>query len=152
MPKTPNSKNDSATTPGPMGSASHPNVLKRNQVRPRSSVIFLDCCSTRLSFRHVINAVDANSYVFFHSGSPATYLFLFRLFRNGNCSSNSRSSLHVYPCNSDAQRPCSTCVRSHAHALSHAPAGLVLPERPECTFDDGIAVFVAFIECGVLNW
>ncbi|KAI9513029.1 hypothetical protein F5148DRAFT_462319 [Russula earlei] len=36
----------------------------------------------------------------------------------------------------DAQRPCSTCVRSHAHALSHAPAGVVLPERPECTFDE----------------
>ncbi|KAI0257655.1 hypothetical protein BJV78DRAFT_1116422 [Lactifluus subvellereus] len=36
-------------------------------------------------------------------------------------------------------RPCSTCVRSHAHALSHAPAGVVLPERPECTFDEVVA-------------
>jgi hypothetical protein len=38
---------------------------------------------------------------------------------------------------SDAQRPCSTCVRSHAHARSHAPGGVALPERPECTFDEG---------------
>ena len=38
---------------------------------------------------------------------------------------------------SDAQKPCSTCVRSHAHALSHAPRGVVLPEHPDCTFDEG---------------
>ncbi|KAA1467928.1 hypothetical protein DENSPDRAFT_833103 [Dentipellis sp. KUC8613] len=36
----------------------------------------------------------------------------------------------------DAQRPCSTCVRSHAHAVSHAPAGVLLPDHPECTFDE----------------
>lgn len=36
----------------------------------------------------------------------------------------------------DAKRPCSTCVRSHAHALSHAPSGTSLPSAPECTFDD----------------
>ncbi|KAL4266915.1 Transcription factor domain-containing protein [Pleurotus pulmonarius] len=38
----------------------------------------------------------------------------------------------------DAKRPCSTCVRSHAHALAHAPAGHQLPPYPECTFDDVI--------------
>ncbi|KAI9445302.1 hypothetical protein H4582DRAFT_1806331 [Lactarius indigo] len=81
MPKTPTTKHDSATTTsGPMGSASHPNVLKRNQA----------------------------------------------------CHQCRRRKLKC-----DAQRPCSTCVRSHAHALSHAPAGVVLPERPECTFDEG---------------
>ncbi|KAG2023382.1 hypothetical protein CC2G_001043 [Coprinopsis cinerea AmutBmut pab1-1] len=36
----------------------------------------------------------------------------------------------------DAKRPCSTCVRSHAHALSHAPPGANLPPKPECTFDE----------------
>lgn len=36
----------------------------------------------------------------------------------------------------DAKRPCSTCVRSHAHATAHAPPGTNLPQRPECTFDD----------------
>jgi hypothetical protein len=33
MPKTPVMKQDSASASGPMGSGSHPNVLKRNQVR-----------------------------------------------------------------------------------------------------------------------
>lgn len=28
-------------------------------------------------------------------------------------------------------------MRSHAHALSHAPSGTSLPSAPECTFDDG---------------
>lgn len=39
--------------------------------------------------------------------------------------------------NSDARRPCSTCVRSHAHAVAHAHAGTEIPAYPECTFDDG---------------
>lgn len=43
--------------------------------------------------------------------------------------------------NSDAKRPCSTCVRSHAHALSHAPPGITMPTNPECTFDDGVVAF-----------
>lgn len=38
---------------------------------------------------------------------------------------------------SDAKRPCSTCFRSHAHAVAHAPPGTELPSQPECTFDDG---------------
>ncbi|TFK52054.1 hypothetical protein OE88DRAFT_1807933 [Heliocybe sulcata] len=37
----------------------------------------------------------------------------------------------------DAKRPaCSTCVRSHAHAVSHAPAGVEVPPLPECTYDE----------------
>lgn len=36
----------------------------------------------------------------------------------------------------DAQRPCSTCLRSHSHAVSHAPPGAQLPAVPECTFDE----------------
>ncbi|KAF7339384.1 Eukaryotic translation initiation factor 3 subunit H [Mycena sanguinolenta] len=39
----------------------------------------------------------------------------------------------------DAKRPaCSTCIRSHAHAVSHAPPGTQaqLPSAPECTFDE----------------
>lgn len=36
----------------------------------------------------------------------------------------------------DAKRPCSTCVRSHAHQLNHAPPGASIPPRPECTFDE----------------
>ncbi|GBE77868.1 hypothetical protein SCP_0107500 [Sparassis crispa] len=36
----------------------------------------------------------------------------------------------------DAKRPCSTCLRSHKYALSHAPAGAELPPHPECTYDD----------------
>lgn len=59
------------------------------------------------------------------------------------------SSLATYFCQlSDAQRPCSTCVRSHAHALSHASAGVNIPERPECTFDDGIFSIASFPACG----
>ncbi|KAI0094085.1 hypothetical protein BDY19DRAFT_1053457 [Irpex rosettiformis] len=39
---------------------------------------------------------------------------------------------------SDAKRPCSTCMRSHAYALAHASQNdrLDIPEHPECTFDD----------------
>ncbi|CAA7266537.1 unnamed protein product [Cyclocybe aegerita] len=36
----------------------------------------------------------------------------------------------------DAKRPCSTCLRSHAHAVAHAAPGTVMPPKPECTFDD----------------
>ncbi|KAI0922370.1 hypothetical protein AcV7_005920 [Taiwanofungus camphoratus] len=35
----------------------------------------------------------------------------------------------------DAKRPCSTCVRSHAYAVAHAPAGATMPLHPDCTFD-----------------
>lgn len=38
---------------------------------------------------------------------------------------------------SDAKRPCSTCVRSHNHAVAHAGPDVVLPPFPECTFDEG---------------
>ncbi|KAH9846804.1 hypothetical protein C2E23DRAFT_743274 [Lenzites betulinus] len=36
----------------------------------------------------------------------------------------------------DAKRPCSTCIRSHSYAVSHAPPGADLPSHPECTFDE----------------
>ncbi|KAJ7631110.1 hypothetical protein FB45DRAFT_990906 [Roridomyces roridus] len=37
----------------------------------------------------------------------------------------------------DAKRPaCSTCIRSHSHAVAHAQPGTQLPPAPECTFDD----------------
>ncbi|KAH7931095.1 hypothetical protein BV22DRAFT_1101451 [Leucogyrophana mollusca] len=38
----------------------------------------------------------------------------------------------------DARRPCSTCVRSHSHAIAHAQPGQQLPPHPECTFDEAI--------------
>lgn len=47
-------------------------------------------------------------------------------------------SSNFNPAKSDAKRPCSTCVRSHAHAVAHAPPGTSLPPKPECTFDDGL--------------
>ncbi|KAF8507193.1 hypothetical protein F5888DRAFT_1602133 [Russula emetica] len=84
MPKISIAKQDSAS--GPMTSASHPNVLRRNQA----------------------------------------------------CHQCRRRKLKC-----DAQRPCSTCVRSHAHALSHAPAGVNIPEHPECTFDEVPSTAVA---------
>ncbi|KAJ6604750.1 hypothetical protein DFH09DRAFT_1123717 [Mycena vulgaris] len=43
----------------------------------------------------------------------------------------------------DAKRPaCSTCIRSHAHAVTHAPPGTQaqLPLKPECTFDDVVDI------------
>ena len=41
-------------------------------------------------------------------------------------------------CISDSQRPCSTCVRSHAYALAHSVDGGPLGDEPECTYaDDG---------------
>ncbi|KAJ7706078.1 hypothetical protein B0H17DRAFT_1035536 [Mycena rosella] len=43
----------------------------------------------------------------------------------------------------DAKRPaCSTCIRSHAHAVTHAAPGTQaqLPLEPECTFDDVVDI------------
>ncbi|KAJ7487703.1 hypothetical protein B0H11DRAFT_2014525 [Mycena galericulata] len=43
----------------------------------------------------------------------------------------------------DAKRPaCSTCIRSHAHAVAHAQPGTQsqLPEAPDCTFDDIVEI------------
>ncbi|EKM56901.1 uncharacterized protein PHACADRAFT_254278 [Phanerochaete carnosa HHB-10118-sp] len=39
-------------------------------------------------------------------------------------------------CTSDSQRPCSTCVRSLAHARAHAVEGVPLPDEPDCTYGD----------------
>ncbi|KZV77049.1 hypothetical protein PENSPDRAFT_645787 [Peniophora sp. CONT] len=36
----------------------------------------------------------------------------------------------------DAKRPCSTCLRSLAHAKAHPQPGVFLPETPDCTYDD----------------
>ncbi|KAF9650040.1 hypothetical protein BDM02DRAFT_1526203 [Thelephora ganbajun] len=36
----------------------------------------------------------------------------------------------------DAKKPCSTCIRSHNHAVAHAGPDVVLPPFPECTFDE----------------
>ncbi|KAI0660380.1 hypothetical protein C8Q70DRAFT_1052957 [Cubamyces menziesii] len=36
----------------------------------------------------------------------------------------------------DAKRPCSTCIRSHSYAATHAPPGTDLPPHPECTYDE----------------
>ncbi|KII93554.1 hypothetical protein PLICRDRAFT_35780 [Plicaturopsis crispa FD-325 SS-3] len=36
----------------------------------------------------------------------------------------------------DAKRPCSTCVRSHAHAVAHASPDSNVPAEPDCTFDE----------------
>lgn len=52
--------------------------------------------------------------------------------------SDARSRVYLqFPRDSDATRPCSTCVRSHAHAVSHASAGVTLPDHPDCTYDEG---------------
>ncbi|KAK2461839.1 hypothetical protein APHAL10511_006302 [Amanita phalloides] len=36
----------------------------------------------------------------------------------------------------DAQRPCSTCVRSHNHSIAHTSPGVHLPAKPVCTYDE----------------
>jgi hypothetical protein len=46
-------------------------------------------------------------------------------------------TFHLYVIHSDAKRPCSTCVRSYAHAVAHAPKGAEAPPMLECTFDCG---------------
>ncbi|GJE86693.1 fungal specific transcription factor domain-containing protein [Phanerochaete sordida] len=38
--------------------------------------------------------------------------------------------------NCDSQRPCSTCVKSHAYARAHAAEGIPIPEEPDCTYGD----------------
>ncbi|KAE9411008.1 hypothetical protein BT96DRAFT_846815 [Gymnopus androsaceus JB14] len=42
----------------------------------------------------------------------------------------------------DAKRPCSTCVRSHRHAISHSPPGTQHPPEPNCTFDEPLELTV----------
>lgn len=45
-------------------------------------------------------------------------------------------TIHIYFQKCDAQRPCATCVRSHANAIQTALPGAVIPDRPECTYDE----------------
>ncbi|PPQ70774.1 hypothetical protein CVT24_001061 [Panaeolus cyanescens] len=61
--------------------------------------------------------------------------------RRRKLSRNGWSSLHrtlvlYQSLNSDAKRPCSTCVRSHEFVKNRAPPGTEMPSEPECTFDD----------------
>ena len=102
---------------------------------------FRRCLSLFLSYRPATNVADANWYV-----HPLTHARCAhrRLCRNGTSDhiivprrDALFTSLSAPNSSSDAQRPCSTCVRSHAHALTHAPRGAALPEHPECTFDEG---------------
>lgn len=45
-------------------------------------------------------------------------------------------ALSWYP-NSDAQRPCSTCTKTHAHYIAPFVArGESFEPRPNCTYDD----------------
>ena len=45
---------------------------------------------------------------------------------------------------SDAKRPCSTCVRSHSHALAHVQEGSHVPPSLECTFDEGKFIYFLY--------
>ncbi|KAI0830615.1 hypothetical protein BC628DRAFT_1312690 [Trametes gibbosa] len=56
--------------------------------------------------------------------------------RNQACHQCRRRKLVSLPSSADAKRPCSTCIRSHSYAVSHAPPGADLPPHPECTFDE----------------
>lgn len=158
MPKISTTKQDSASISpsGPKTSGTHPNVLKRNQVCAQSisgggfvsplpnaaphfrshSVVVCP-----YPYRPATNVADANWYV--HPLTHARCVHQ-RLCRNGTSDhiivprrDALFTSLSAPNSSSDAQRPCSTCVRSHAHALTHAPRGAALPEHPECTFDEG---------------
>ncbi|KAH8102517.1 hypothetical protein BXZ70DRAFT_786901 [Cristinia sonorae] len=64
-------------------------------------------------------------------GAQAPFQTAHVLKRNQACHQCRRRKLKC-----DAQRPCSTCVRSHSYAVAHAPAGADLPPFPECTFDE----------------
>ncbi|RXW24745.1 hypothetical protein EST38_g1100 [Candolleomyces aberdarensis] len=55
------------------------------------------------------------------------------------CLNGIKLAINVDEESCDAKRPCSTCARSHAHAVSHAPPGANLPSKPECTFDESEA-------------
>ncbi|KAJ3547585.1 hypothetical protein NMY22_g1586 [Coprinellus aureogranulatus] len=92
----------------------HPNILKRNQVRAVVLGCDLPPPFSMLLTRHVTKNGKVDLY---QHGAPLA---------------QRRSS--------DAKRPCSTCIRSHAHALAHAPPGTNLPQAPECTFDESEAV------------
>ncbi|KAJ3879074.1 hypothetical protein F5051DRAFT_404027 [Lentinula edodes] len=66
-----------------------------------------------------------------HAHSPSQGPNLNVLKRNQACHQCRRRKLKC-----DAKRPCSTCVRSHKHAIAHSTAGTVHPTEPECTFDE----------------
>ncbi|KAI0721342.1 hypothetical protein C8T65DRAFT_631383 [Cerioporus squamosus] len=63
------------------------------------------------------------------SGAPFQNAQVLR--RNQACHQCRRRKLKC-----DAKKPCSTCVRSHAYAVAHAPPGTEHPPHPECTFDE----------------
>lgn len=124
----------------------HPSILKRNQVR-----CLLNCqllAEHLLSHRHAIRPVVE----LFSFHSLANLLLQCRrrklvnfalpvLASRADCpwemvhTLMSLLSLTSRILHSDAKRPCSTCVRSHAHQLNHAPPGANISPRPECTFD-----------------
>ncbi|TBU45207.1 hypothetical protein BD309DRAFT_860573 [Dichomitus squalens] len=68
------------------------------------------------------------------SGAPFQSAQVLR--RNQACHQCRRRKLVTLFVYSDAKRPCSTCVRSHAYSVAHAPPGTELPPHPECTFDE----------------
>jgi hypothetical protein len=112
-------------------------IVHASGPRPPLPLTFPHPSSSRLA----INVADANWYVM---SASAFVLSHRRFYRNGTSDqivvSIPDALIHPFftrDSSSDAQRPCSTCVRSHAHARTHAPAGVVLPERPDCTFDEG---------------
>ena len=57
--------------------------------------------------------------------------------RNGTISALESAACCLFAICSDAKRPCSTCVRSHAYAVAHTPKGVTIPSHFDCTFDDG---------------
>jgi hypothetical protein len=154
MPRVSQSSTNRTSSSDPL-IGPHPNVLKRNQVCCYRSplvtfhlLISLHRHATRYPLILSFEAVSANS-----SGpvSPTetskSRSALLVLISNSKYTVFCRNGIiePALPCmtiiktsHSDAKRPCSTCVRSHAHAVAHAPPGTNLPARPECTFDDGL--------------
>ncbi|THV04844.1 PDT-domain-containing protein [Dendrothele bispora CBS 962.96] len=122
MPKAAQNASHPSSSNPLAGQSSHPNVLRRNQVCPhgwwfRSA----DLISSR--------------------PCPRSSPVLLGL-SPGETGQKSISALKLdtdlISCRQkcDAKRPCSTCVRSYNHAVSHAPAGTEQPPVLECTFDE----------------
>ena len=133
MPKVSNDTSNApgaSVTPCSTSHSSQPIVLKRNQARLPDLVLLIICEIKGLQACHQCRRrklVRANSSLDF---------YLTRVCRNGPRISTCALSIISHTIISDAKRPCSTCLRSHAHAVAHASASTQLP-GPECTYDDG---------------
>ena len=155
MPKASTTSSSSSSSPVTRSAGTpfqNAQVLRRNQVNlgicPSTVVSSGQISPDRTALPGVspVPATQASEYLYLRQHLPAI-LLTWHTSRNGTGRSPTMPEACPMPepklivpallPHSDAKRPCSTCVRSHAYAVAHAPPGTEHPPHPECTYDEG---------------